>query len=142
MWIERNQCYILGAIHLAGQTAKISKGLCKLSLAHCGITSKGINQIAQSLTQNLSICGSLTHLDLSGNSLKDDINNLYNFLAQPNVLENLNICNTDTPLESVSVILKIMLLHLPKTSKYFFLTAFWSTAARMLNPPKSPQCVS
>lgn len=104
--IKRNQCVILGAIHLAGQTAKISKGLCKLSLAHCGITSKGINQIAQSLTQNLSICGSLTHLDLSGNSLKDDINNLYNFLAQPNILENLNICNTDTPLESVSVIIK------------------------------------
>ncbi|XP_063699418.1 F-actin-uncapping protein LRRC16A isoform X2 [Culicoides brevitarsis] len=89
-----------GAVHLTGSTARISKGLCKLALSHCGITSKGVNQIAQSLTQNQSIANSLTHLDLSGNSLKDDINNLYNFLAQPNVLEELDISSTDTALES------------------------------------------
>lgn len=63
-----------GAVHLTGSTARISKGLCKLALSHCGITSKGVNQIAQSLTQNQSIANSLTHLDISGNSLKDDIN--------------------------------------------------------------------
>lgn len=65
---------ITGAVHLTGSTARISKGLCKIALSHCGITSKGVNQIAQSLTQNQSIANSLTHLDLSGNSLKDDIN--------------------------------------------------------------------
>lgn len=64
----------LGALHLAGPIAKISKGLCKLCLGHCGLTSKGVNQIAHSLSLNQSISSSLTYLDLSGNNLKDDIN--------------------------------------------------------------------
>lgn len=63
-----------GAIHLAGPIAKVSKGLCKLSLAHCGLTAKGVNQIAHSLSLNQTIANSLTYLDLSGNNLKDDIN--------------------------------------------------------------------
>ena len=110
-----------GALHFAGPIAKISKGLCKLCLGHCGLTSKGVNQIAHSLSLNQSISSSLTHLDLSGNNLKDDINvstvnickqslkneflisfqNLNNFLAQPNALEYLDISFTDATLESV-----------------------------------------
>lgn len=58
---------------MAGPIAKITKGLCKLCLSHCGLTSKGINQIAHSLSLNQSISSSLTYLDLSGNNLKDDI---------------------------------------------------------------------
>ncbi|XP_059613851.1 F-actin-uncapping protein LRRC16A isoform X8 [Phlebotomus argentipes] len=92
---------VQGAIHLAGPIAKVSKGLCKLSLSHCGLTAKGVNQVAHSLSLNQSISNSLTYLDLSGNNLKDDINNLYNFLAQPNVLEHLNISATDTTLENL-----------------------------------------
>lgn len=64
---------ITGAIHLAGPIAKVSKGLCKLALAHCGLTSKGVNQMSHSLSLNQSISNSLTHLDLSDNNLKDDI---------------------------------------------------------------------
>ncbi|XP_020809868.1 F-actin-uncapping protein LRRC16A isoform X3 [Drosophila serrata] len=90
-----------GAIHLAGPIAKVSKGLCKLALAHCGLTSKGVNQMSQSLTLNQSISNSLTYLDLSGNSLKDDITNLHNFLAQPNVLEHLDLASTDITLENL-----------------------------------------
>ncbi|KQS70923.1 F-actin-uncapping protein LRRC16A isoform X4 [Drosophila erecta] len=90
-----------GAIHLAGPIAKVSKGLCKLALAHCGLTSKGVNQMSHSLTLNQSISNSLTHLDLSGNSLKDDITNLHNFLAQPNVLEHLDLASTDITLENL-----------------------------------------
>lgn len=63
-----------GAVHLAGPIAKVSKGLCKLSLSHCGLTAKGVNQMAHSLSLNQSIASSLTYLDLSGNNLKDDIN--------------------------------------------------------------------
>lgn len=66
-----------GAVHLAGPIAKISKGLCKLSLSQCGLTAKGVNQIAHSLSLNQSISSSLTHLDLSGNNLKDEINVSY-----------------------------------------------------------------
>ena len=118
-----------GAIHLAGPIAKVSKGLCKLALAHCGLTSKGVNQMSHSLSLNQSISNSLTYLDLSGNSLKDDITvsiksvkmyfffcftiyihniylifqNLHNFLAQPNVLEYLDLSSTDITLENVSI---------------------------------------
>lgn len=59
---------------MAGPIAKVSKGLCKLSLSHCGLTAKGVNQMAHSLSLNQSIANSLTYLDLSGNNLKDDIN--------------------------------------------------------------------
>ncbi|XP_068146879.1 F-actin-uncapping protein LRRC16A isoform X3 [Drosophila tropicalis] len=90
-----------GAIHLAPPIAKVSKGLCKLALAHCGLTSKGVNQMSHSLTVNQSIANSLTYLDLSGNSLKDDITNLHNFLAQPNVLEHLDLASTDIILENL-----------------------------------------
>ncbi|XP_033250958.1 F-actin-uncapping protein LRRC16A-like isoform X3 [Drosophila miranda] len=90
-----------GAIHLAGPIAKVSKGLCKLVLAHCGLTSKGVNQMSHSLTLNQSISNSLTYLDLSGNSLKDDLTNLHNFLAQPNVLEHLDLASTDIMLENL-----------------------------------------
>ncbi|XP_038121444.1 F-actin-uncapping protein LRRC16A isoform X2 [Culex quinquefasciatus] len=90
-----------GATNLAGPIAKISKGLSKLKLSHCGLTSKGVNQLAQSLSQNQNISNSLTFLDLSGNNLKDDITHLYNFLAQPNVIEHLDISKTDTTLESL-----------------------------------------
>ncbi|XP_032591388.1 F-actin-uncapping protein LRRC16A isoform X4 [Drosophila grimshawi] len=90
-----------GAIHLSGPIAKVSKGLCKLALAHCGLTSKGVNQMSHSLSLNQSISNSLTFLDLSGNSLKDDITNLHNFLAQPNVLEHLDLASTDITLENL-----------------------------------------
>lgn len=65
--------YLTGAVHLAGPIAKVSKGLCKLSLSHCGLTSKGVQQIANSFSLNQSISNTLTYLDLSGNNLKDDI---------------------------------------------------------------------
>ncbi|XP_049292741.1 F-actin-uncapping protein LRRC16A isoform X2 [Anopheles funestus] len=90
-----------GATHLAGPIAKMSKSFSKLALAHCGLTAKGVNQLAHSLSLNQNISNSLTYLDLSGNILKDDVNNLYNFLAQPNVIEHLDISRTDTTLESV-----------------------------------------
>ncbi|XP_058466447.1 F-actin-uncapping protein LRRC16A isoform X6 [Malaya genurostris] len=90
-----------GAGHLAGPIAKISKGVSRLALSHCGLTSKGVNQITHSMSLNQNISNSLTYLDLSGNNLKDDVNNLYNFLAQPNVIEYLDISRTDTTLESL-----------------------------------------
>ncbi|XP_062544928.1 F-actin-uncapping protein LRRC16A isoform X3 [Armigeres subalbatus] len=90
-----------GAGHFSGPIAKITKGVSKLSLSHCGLTSKGVNQIAQSLLQNQNVSNALVYLDLSGNNLKDDVNNLYNFLAQPNVIEYLDISKTDTTLESL-----------------------------------------
>lgn len=77
---------------MAGPIAKVSKGLCKLSLAHCGLTAKGVNQIAHSLSLNQTIANSLTYLDLSGNNLKDDIN--VSTLIESHLVNHLKlICN-------------------------------------------------
>ncbi|KAK1125436.1 hypothetical protein K0M31_005802 [Melipona bicolor] len=88
-----------GGAHLSGPIGKLPKGLQKLNLAHCGLTGKGISQIAHALSLNRSMPTSLQYLNLSENCLKDDINNLCNFLAQPNSLTHLDLSGTDTTLE-------------------------------------------
>ncbi|XP_033222208.1 F-actin-uncapping protein LRRC16A isoform X2 [Belonocnema kinseyi] len=88
-----------GASHLNGPITKLPKGLQKLNLAHCGLTGKGVGQIAHALSLNRSMPTSLQHLNFSGNTLKDDINNLCNFLAQPNSITHLDLSGTDTTLE-------------------------------------------
>ncbi|XP_076279734.1 capping protein regulator and myosin 1 linker 1 leucine rich repeat protein [Lasioglossum baleicum] len=88
-----------GGAHLSGPIGKLPKGLQKLNLAHCGLTGKGISQVSHALSLNRSMQTSLQYLNLSENSLKDDINNLCNFLAQPNSLTHLDLSGTDTTLE-------------------------------------------
>lgn len=66
--------YFKGASHLNGPITKLPKGLQKLNLSHCGLTGKGVGQIAHALSLNRSMPTSLQHLNFSGNTLKDDIN--------------------------------------------------------------------
>lgn len=91
-----------------------------LNLSHCGLTSKGVNQLSQALLSNGSMFTTLTYLNLSGNNLKDDIGvsvllndnmfisifyifqHLHNFLRHPNALSHLDISSTDIILENVS----------------------------------------
>ncbi|OTF84105.1 hypothetical protein BLA29_005305, partial [Euroglyphus maynei] len=49
------------------------KGLVHLNLSHCGITSKGISELSESLYLNKSMFSTLTYLNLSDNCLKDDL---------------------------------------------------------------------
>ncbi|XP_072744618.1 F-actin-uncapping protein LRRC16A isoform X4 [Anoplolepis gracilipes] len=88
-----------GTTHLSGPIGKLPKGLQKLNLAHCGLTGKGVGQIAHALSLNRSMPTSLRYLNLSENTLKDDVNSLCNFLAQPNSLTHLDLSGTDTTLE-------------------------------------------
>lgn len=90
-----------GGTHLSTPLSKVPKGLIHLNLAHCGLTSKGVNQLAHALSLNKLMPNTLTYLNLSGNNLKDDINNLCNFLAQPNMITHLDISGTDSSLETV-----------------------------------------
>ncbi|GLH15724.1 Leucine-rich repeat-containing protein 16A [Gryllus bimaculatus] len=90
-----------GANHLSSPLARLPKGLVHLNLSHCSLSSKGVNQLAHSLFLNQSMPNTLTYLNLSGNNLKEEINNLCNFLAQPNVIAHLDISGTDTILESI-----------------------------------------
>lgn len=50
------------------------KGLIHLNLSHCGLSSKGVNQLAHALSLNKFMPSTLTYLNLSGNNLKEEIN--------------------------------------------------------------------
>ncbi|KAK6644485.1 hypothetical protein RUM43_000752 [Polyplax serrata] len=112
-----------GASHLSVLCSKLPKGLVHLNLSHCGLTSKGVNNLAHSLTLNKAIPSTLSHLNLSGNNLKEEMNNLCNFLAQPNVLTHLDVSNTDLVLESLfGALLRgcaTNLVHLNVSRNYF-----------------------
>ncbi|KAB0792496.1 hypothetical protein PPYR_14455 [Photinus pyralis] len=99
--LSNNMIEDKGAINLTGCVSRLNKGLVHLNLSHCGLTSKGVNQLAYALTANSNIYTTLTYLSLSGNSLKDDIVNLYTLLGQPNALRHLDLSSTDIILDSL-----------------------------------------
>ena len=91
-----------GALHISNPIGRQSNGLAHLNMSHCSLTSKGVNLLSHSLTVNKFMSQTLGYLNLSGNSLKDDVNNLFNFLAQPNVLTLLDLSSTDCAIDAVS----------------------------------------
>lgn len=72
--LRTNRFVPTGAIHLNKPIARVPKGLVHLNLAHCGLTSKGVNNMAAALSQNKTMHTTLTYLNLCGNNLKDEIN--------------------------------------------------------------------
>ncbi|KAJ3663512.1 hypothetical protein Zmor_007767 [Zophobas morio] len=90
-----------GAIYLSGCISRLNKGLVHLNVAHCGLSSKGVNHLAAALNNNNSVLTTLTYLNLCGNSLKDDISNLHTFFSNPNALQHIDISGTDVILENL-----------------------------------------
>ncbi|XP_042873415.1 F-actin-uncapping protein LRRC16A-like isoform X11 [Penaeus japonicus] len=90
-----------GAVHISNPIGRQAKGLSHLNLSLCGLTGKGVNMLAHSLSVNKYMCQTLTFLSLAGNSLRDDVNNLYNFLAQPNTLKTLDLSATECAIDAV-----------------------------------------
>ncbi|XP_037068179.1 F-actin-uncapping protein LRRC16A-like isoform X2 [Pollicipes pollicipes] len=90
-----------GASHLTGPVGRASKGLKRLGFAHCNLTAKGVNQLCHALSLNRTMSTTLTALDLSGNNMKEEVTNLYNFLAQPNAVTSLNVSGCDLLLDSI-----------------------------------------
>uniref|UniRef100_A0A3Q3NBE2 F-actin-uncapping protein LRRC16A-like n=1 Tax=Mastacembelus armatus TaxID=205130 RepID=A0A3Q3NBE2_9TELE len=74
----------------------------------------GVNSLCQALCANPVVASTLSHLDLSGNSLRgDDLLNLHNFLSHPNCLQTLDLSNSDCSLEQVCTsLLRGSLKHL------------------------------
>ncbi|XP_056154072.1 F-actin-uncapping protein LRRC16A-like [Lampris incognitus] len=103
-----------GVSALSVQLAKLPMGLKHLNLSRTSISPKGVNSLCQALCVNPVVSSTLTHLDLSGNSLKgDDLPNLHSFLGQPNCLETLDLSNSDCSLDQVCAsLLKGSLKHL------------------------------
>ncbi|XP_029299531.1 F-actin-uncapping protein LRRC16A isoform X2 [Cottoperca gobio] len=91
-----------GVYALSAQLAKLPMGLKYLNLSRTSMSHKGVNILCQALCANPAVAAALTHLDLSGNSLRgDDLQNLYSFLSQPNCLETLDLSNSDCFVEQV-----------------------------------------
>lgn len=63
----------IGTSHVKSPISRVPKGLIHLNLSHCGLTSKGINNIAHALSLNKCMPNTLTHLYLSENNLKEDV---------------------------------------------------------------------
>ncbi|XP_034016732.1 F-actin-uncapping protein LRRC16A isoform X2 [Thalassophryne amazonica] len=103
-----------GVSALSAQLAKLPMGLKLLNLSRTSMSPKGVNSLCQALCANPTISSTLTHLDLSGNSLRgDDLQNLHSFLSHPNCLETLDLSNSDCSLEQVCAsLLRGSLKHL------------------------------
>ncbi|XP_075441681.1 F-actin-uncapping protein LRRC16A isoform X2 [Ascaphus truei] len=113
-----------GVSFLSIHFAKLPKGLKHLNLSKTSTSPKGVNSLSQSLSANQMIASTLTHLDLSGNILRgDDLSYLYNFLAQPNVIQYLDLSNTECAIDTVcGALLRGGLQHLAflNLSRTFF----------------------
>nr|XP_057903375.1 F-actin-uncapping protein LRRC16A-like [Doryrhamphus excisus] len=103
-----------GMCLLSGQLTKLATGLKQLNLSRNSLSPKGINFLCQALCVNPSMAATLTHLELSGNSLRgDDLQNLHNFLSHDNHLQLLDLSCSDCSLEQTSAsLLKGCLKHL------------------------------
>ncbi|XP_054714377.1 F-actin-uncapping protein LRRC16A-like isoform X2 [Uloborus diversus] len=90
-----------GAGQLGSSVGRLQKGLIHLNLSRTGLTAKGINTLAHALSLNRAMPSTLTFLNISDNVFKEDVNNLYNFLAQPNALTHLDLSGTECALDTV-----------------------------------------
>ncbi|KAM8767365.1 F-actin-uncapping protein LRRC16A isoform 1-T1 [Acanthopagrus schlegelii] len=112
--LSNNSLEDKGVSALSAQLAKLPMGLKHLNLSRTSMSPKGVNSLCQALCANPAVTSTLTHLDLSGNSLRgDDLPNLHSFLSHPNCLETLDLSNSDCSLELVCAsLLRGSLKHL------------------------------
>ncbi|XP_052439348.1 F-actin-uncapping protein LRRC16A [Carassius gibelio] len=86
-----------GAVVLSSALSKLTPGLKQLDLSKTSLSAKGVNVLAQCFSST-----SLTHLNLSGNTLRgDDIPHLWSFLSQSNCLHTLDLSNSECSLDLV-----------------------------------------
>ncbi|XP_050312347.1 F-actin-uncapping protein LRRC16A isoform X3 [Anthonomus grandis grandis] len=90
-----------GASYLSQCIGRLPKGLVHINVSHCGFSSKGVNHVFAALCANPANFNTLAYLNLSGNSLKDDVTHLINFFSQSNALQHIDISSTDVVLENL-----------------------------------------
>ncbi|XP_070777405.1 F-actin-uncapping protein LRRC16A [Enoplosus armatus] len=112
--LSNNSLEDKGVSALSAQLAKLPMGLKFLNLSRTSMSPKGVNSLCQALCANPAVASALTHLDLSGNSLRgDDLPNLHSFLSHSNCVETLDLSNSDCSLEQVCAsLLRGSLKHL------------------------------
>jgi hypothetical protein len=98
---------LLGLNHLSGPLSKVSHGLVHLNLSRTGISVKGINSLAQTLSFNKVTPNTLTYLNLAENPLRgEEPQYFFNYLSQPNALTHLDLSGTEISLENTFNALK------------------------------------
>ncbi|RVE67058.1 hypothetical protein OJAV_G00113540 [Oryzias javanicus] len=98
--LSNNSLEDKGVSALSAQLAKLPLGIKHLNLSRTSMSPKGVNSLCQALCANPVVASTLTHLDLSGNSLRgDDITSLHSFLSHPNCLQTLDLSSSDCSLE-------------------------------------------
>ncbi|XP_045451014.1 F-actin-uncapping protein LRRC16A [Melitaea cinxia] len=133
--LSQNHIEDKGAISVLTGLGNNPDGLRHVALAQCGLTGKAVAHLAAMLNDSPAHLATLAHLDLSHNNLKDDVHNLYNFLAQPNVLTHLNLTNTETTLENMwGALLRGCAARL---GTLLLARNPWSAARRPRDPPPS-----
>ncbi|CAH2244498.1 jg17972 [Pararge aegeria aegeria] len=133
--LSQNHIEDKGAMSILTGLGNNPDGLRHIALSQCGLTGKTVSHLAVMLNDSPCHLSTLSHLDLSHNNLKDDVHNLYNFLAQPNVLTHLNLINTETTLENMwGALLRGCAARL---STLLVGRNPWSPARRPKDPPPS-----
>ncbi|XP_067947665.1 F-actin-uncapping protein LRRC16A-like isoform X6 [Watersipora subatra] len=91
-----------GMTYLGEAIGNMTHGMQSLVLAQCSVTARGVNKLMEGIAHNHIMANTLHTLNLSSNSLKaEELLQLYQFLAQPNVLQKLDLSDTDSPLDSL-----------------------------------------
>uniref|UniRef100_A0A3B4YAV0 Capping protein regulator and myosin 1 linker 1 n=1 Tax=Seriola lalandi dorsalis TaxID=1841481 RepID=A0A3B4YAV0_SERLL len=111
--LSNNSLEDKGAAALSAQLTKLPMGLKHLNLCRTSMSPKGVNSLCHALCANPAVASTLTHLDLSGNSLRgDDLPNLHSFLSHSNCLEALDLSNTSSQLNVVCALTVLILTRL------------------------------
>ncbi|CAN9503609.1 unnamed protein product [Ophioblennius macclurei] len=112
--LSNNSLEDKGVSALSSVLSKLPMGLKQLRLSRTSLSPKGVNSLCHALCVNPAVSSTLTHLDLSGNSLRgDDLQNLHNFLSHANCVEHLDLSHSDCCLEQVCAsLLRGSLKHL------------------------------
>uniref|UniRef100_A0A671Q2Z0 CARMIL C-terminal domain-containing protein n=1 Tax=Sinocyclocheilus anshuiensis TaxID=1608454 RepID=A0A671Q2Z0_9TELE len=108
-----------GAVVLSSALSKLTPGLKQLDLSKTSLSAKGVSVLAQCFGST-----SLTHLNLSGNTLRgDDIPHLWSFLSQSNHLHTLDLSNSECSLDLSDVLCCRKGKEFPSSFKQFFSSA-------------------
>ncbi|XP_077447520.1 F-actin-uncapping protein LRRC16A-like isoform X2 [Stigmatopora argus] len=120
--LSNNSLEDKGVCILSAQLGKLPMGLKQLNLSRTSMSPKGVNILFLALCANPTMATTLTHLHLSGNSLRgDDLQNLHSFLSNENCLEVLDLSGTDCSVEQITASLlkgclkRLRVLNMSKT---------------------------
>eukprot|EP00999_Lentomonas_sp_LEN2_P002621 NODE_4_length_4679_cov_47.469025_g2_i0.p1 GENE.NODE_4_length_4679_cov_47.469025_g2_i0~~NODE_4_length_4679_cov_47.469025_g2_i0.p1 ORF type:complete len:1498 (-),score=347.16 NODE_4_length_4679_cov_47.469025_g2_i0:25-4518(-) len=100
--VSRNSMGDQGIIAFATGLQSLSFGLSSLNLSSCGFTKKGAMSLGSSLKKNPHLVNTLTTLDVSKNNIGvEGFNTLFDFIAQPNNIKNLDLSDTNANMDSL-----------------------------------------